>query len=188
MTGISSNNSNIELIPKPQSHIVPGAWKKQFLETYAETGNKTFSALNAGVTVRTVYNHIHSDKEFATNVEVAKQNAIMVLHQEAWRRAMGEDIHDAEGEVIGRTRTSDKLLIFLLSSMSPADYGHGAIAAEQQRNNIVDGQAQIKITLPENFRGKFTLGVENVFPDASVVVDAEFSDVDTPSELQVSSE
>lgn len=163
-------------VKKPQSHVIPDDWKKRFLEKYKNTGNKTFSALSAKVTVRTVYNHMHSDPEFAKEVELAKETAVMVLHQEAWRRAMGEDITDENGEVIGRTRTSDKLLIFLLSSMNPAEYGHGAIRAEEQRNNISDGQAQIKITLPENFRGTFTLGVEDAFPDASTIVDAEFTE------------
>lgn len=171
---------------KPQSHLVPADWHKTFLEVYADSGNKQYSASMSGVTVRTVYNHMHSNPEFAKEVEAAKQDAIMELHMEARRRAMGEDILDEAGQVIGRTRTSDKLLIFLLSSMSPDEYGHGAIAASQRRDNIENEGATIHISLPKNFRGTLTLEGEreDLFPDASVL-DAEFTELPNKTTLEI---
>ncbi len=174
-----TEETQIEVYPKPQSHLIPKDWKARFLELFANTGNKTFSAIQAGVTVRTVYNHIENDSEFAMDVEIAKQNAIMVLHGVAWSRAVGTPVIDEEtGDIIGHDNVDSRMLIFLMSSMSPDDYGHGAIKAEERRNMVADGKAQIIINLPENFRGEFTMGVKDVFPDASEVINAKFSDVD----------
>ncbi len=167
-------NQRTDIIRKPQSHLVPADWKPKFLELYGNTGNKTFSAIHAGVTVRTVYNHIESDSEFALEVELAKQDAIMVLHDVAWTRAVGTPILNDDGDVVGHTPVSDKMIIFLLSSMSPDDYGHGAIKAEERRQQTTDGKAQIIINLPENYRGEITIGSETLFPDASVIYDADF--------------
>ncbi len=176
-------NQRTDIIKKPQSHLVPADWKPKFLESYGETGNKTFSAIQAGVTVRTVYNHMESDSEFATDVEVAKQDAIMTLHNMAWQRAVGTPILDPEtGDVIGHTPVSDKMIIFLLSSMSPDDYGHGAIKAEERRQQTTDGRAQIIINLPENYRGEITIGSETLFPDASIL-DADFIEEDSDDEF-----
>lgn len=180
------NNTQTALIKKPESHLIPDDWKTRFLELYSNTGNKTFSAIHSGVTVRTVYNHIDSDPEFAIEVALAKQNAIMVLHEVAWERAVGTPIiDDATGDTIGHTPVSDKMIIFLLSSMSPDDYGHGAIRAEDRRSQIgSDGKAQIIINLPENHRGEITIDVNPHFPDASAILDAEFSEEDSSYESE----
>lgn len=173
-----------DLTKRPQSHIVPDSWQKTFLDDFAESGNKKYSATIAGISVRTVYNEINRNPEFAVAVEDAKQQAIMELHMEARRRALGEDMLDDEGNVIGRTRSSDKLLIFLLSSMSPNEYGIGAIQEAKRRGEEQESAGvDVKISLPENFRGKITIGREDVFPDATIL-DAEYIEEDSEEDTE----
>lgn len=170
-----------ELTPgkKYKSHMLPNNWREMFLEHYRKTGNKTFSARMAGVkSVRTVYNEMERNPDFALAVEQSRMLAVEMLHNEAIRRAMGEPLRDEEGNVVARQQPSDKLLIFMLSSMSPEDYGHGAIQAEARRQNMRDDEdTKVRITLPENFRGQITIGKDDAFPDASIL-DAEFKDLE----------
>jgi hypothetical protein len=170
-----------ELTPgrKYKSHMLPSNWREMFLEHYSKSGNKTFSARMAGVkSVKTVYNEMERNPDFALAVEQSRMNAVEMLHNEAIRRAMGEPQRDEEGNIIARQQPSDKLLIFMLSSMSPEDYGHGAIQAEARRQNMrEEDDTKVRITLPENFRGKVTIGRDDVFPDASIL-DAKFKDLE----------
>lgn len=172
-----SENAIIE--EKPESHLNPENWRDLFVASYANTGNKRYSAGMAGIAIRTVYYEIEKNPEFAQEVELAKQEAIMELHMEARNRAMqGEPIFDSEGTEIGRRGGSDKLLIFMLSSLDPDNYGIGAIQASKRNSEVDIKNASVTVILPENFRGKITIGREDTFPDADIL-DAEFTDVDS---------
>lgn len=184
-TEIVSQESSIEVpVKKPQNHLMTPNWQERFLEEYAKSGNKQYSASVANVSVRTIYNYMENDPDFLKEVEVAKQVAIQVLATEAHRRAMGQEILDENGNVVGRRNASDKLLIFLLSSMSPDEYGHGAIAASQRRSGEENVGAQIIVTLPENFRGTLTVDPSNSFPDADIL-DADFTDIPDEPILEI---
>lgn len=158
--------------------LTPPDWREHFIAQYAATGNKQYAAARAGISRRTVYNEIARNEDFAFLVKMAKEEAIQELVIEARRRAMG--LPDADGI---RQKPSDKLLIFLISSMAPEEFGHGAIVAAQERAKGGSGDQTVNVTinLPENFRGDINIGEgasrKDLFPDAEVV-DVPFSETE----------
>ena len=85
--------------------------KRKFLEILADRGDLRAAAQGAGVSLRSVLRWRREDSSFAASLEDAEEVAVLELAAEARKRAL-------EG--------SDRLLIFLLSSLAGDRFGFGA--------------------------------------------------------------
>lgn len=97
-------------------------WSKIFLEELSQVPNVTRAARLAGVSRKTAYNHKNSNDAFSAAWDEAIEEAVDLLEQEMWRRAVeGTDkpiIH--KGEVTGTMKEySDTLAIFLAKAHRP---------------------------------------------------------------------
>ena len=84
-------------------HLKKGA----FLRCYAEIGNVSLAAMQAGIHRATHYRWLAEDEAYANAAEEAKEEAIEALEAEARRRAL---------------EYSDTLLMFLLKAARPDKY------------------------------------------------------------------
>lgn len=99
--------------------------QKKFLVEFALCGNVLRSANKARITRRTVYLWLETDAEFKKLYELAREDAIDALEEEARRRA-----HDGylkpvyqQGEMVGQIREfSDTLMVLLLKGHKPETY------------------------------------------------------------------
>lgn len=101
--------------------------KRAFLAAYAESGNKTRAAEDAGIDRSTPYtDQWAEDEDFQRALAVAENMAADALEAEARRRAVEgvrEPRFTAHGEVAGHVRKySDTLLIFLLKGARPRKF------------------------------------------------------------------
>lgn len=83
-------------------------WHRTFLTFLASTGNVRVACERAGVARQTAYNHRHEIPEFGREWELALDDAVDVLEEEARRRALDR---------------SDKLLEYLLKRAERANRG-----------------------------------------------------------------
>ena len=109
--------------------------RQEFIELLANTGNvsKCCQALN--VSRNEMYRHRRENPEFAEQWEEARETAVELLEDEAWRRAFEgiekEIISHKTGFVIGiEKKYSDTLLMCLLQAHKPDKYQY------RQRNDV----------------------------------------------------
>lgn len=122
----------------------PRDWQTPFLLKLAETGNVSKACRFAKVSRPTAYEHKNSDTEFADAWELARQIAVGLLEDEAWRRAREGWLEPVfyKGEKEGSVRKySDTLLIFLLKAHYPERYNQPTKLAGSD-----GGPVQLKIT------------------------------------------
>lgn len=121
--------------------------KKDFLESFAHTGNITESCEAVGVGSRsTIYRWQEHDDEFAALFREAEVQAVERLEIEARNRAVlgSEEPVYHQGEIVGHIRKkSDVLLIFLLKALNPAKYRerHDGPGVGEQAVKAVDREA-----------------------------------------------
>lgn len=98
--------------------------KAAFLEAFAESGNVSHAAREAGCGRASVYVWQEHDEAFLAAFRDAEIRAVDVLEREARRRALGYDaVHvDQHGQEHTVTKYSDVLLIFLLKGAKPEKY------------------------------------------------------------------
>ena len=103
--------------------------KKAFLDNFAEYGNITTAARQAGVGRRTIYGWQEHDDKFAAAFREAEIIATEVLEGEARRRAVEGVVTTTPNYYRGalvsetiETKYSDTLLIFLLKARAPEKY------------------------------------------------------------------
>lgn len=119
--------------------------QRRFLVAFAQTGNVTFSAKEAGIDRTTHYSRWMKEPRYATRFNDAKEQAADVLEGEALRRAVQgiEEPVFYRGERIDTIkRYSDILLIFLLKAVRP----------EKFRDRYDQGKAQegIPVSVVQN--------------------------------------
>ena len=98
-----------------------------FLKAYAQLGNITQAAAEAGVDRSQHYDWL-TDAKYAEAFEAAQSEAEDALHAEARRRAVDGWLEPVfwQGEIVGRVRKhSDTLLIFLMKATNPGKYREG---------------------------------------------------------------
>lgn len=124
-----------------------------FFELLAETGNVTFSALEAGFTKNTVYVHLRKARkddntEFLERWAEAKELGKQSLRDEIQRRAVlgvEEDVY-YKGQVVGQKKVySDTLLIFQAKAVMPEEYSE---------RKVVDINNRISVTLDQFLEAK----------------------------------
>lgn len=119
---------------------VPARKKKIFLSTLRKNGKVNDATFAAGYSDSSfLYKCRKSDPEFAKAWDEAKEEAMDLLEDEAFRRAHDgvEDPQFYKGEVAGyKTKYSDSLIMFLLRAGRP----------EKFRENIkIDGELRGKL-------------------------------------------
>ncbi len=92
---------------KPPGKPSAGEWRPTFLAALRNSANVRASALMAGISRKTAYDHRKRSTKFRDEWDEAMEDACDVLEAEARRRAVGG---------------SDTLLIFLLKSHRPQRY------------------------------------------------------------------
>lgn len=96
---------------------IPHVKKRAFLAAYAECGNVRMAAESANIDRKTHTNWLKDDDLYVEAFEAARNHAMDLLEQEAWRRArsgVDEPVFQM-GELCGTVRKySDTLLIFLM--------------------------------------------------------------------------
>ncbi len=116
-------------------------WHDLFFEKLAATCNVFASSKHAGIERQTAYDARKSDKEFARRWEIAIDEGVDVLEEEARRRALEgtrEPIYQGGFLVGHKQRYSDTLTIFLLKAHRP----------EKFRDNVhVTGDEQNPLTI-----------------------------------------
>ena len=121
--------------------------KRKFLEILADCGDLRAAAQGAGVSLRSVLRWRREDSSFAASLEDAEEVAVLELAAEARKRAL-------EG--------SDRLLIFLLSSLAGDRFGFGAF---RRWTHQADAKAAQPLS-PEEFAVSIRRYVEEI--DASI--------------------
>lgn len=105
--------------------VRPEVIKMRFLELYMQTAHISKTCDILGIAPRNIYRWKLDDPEFDENMRMAEQVAVMVLEDEATRRAVyGTDkaIYQG-GKFMGWQREySDALLITLLKAKAPHKY------------------------------------------------------------------
>lgn len=99
--------------------------KDAFLAAYAECGNVTVAAEQAGICRTQHYAWMKDDPAYAEQFATAEDMAVDRLEQEARRRAVGgvDEPVFYQGTVVGYIKKySDTLLIFLLKGLRPEKY------------------------------------------------------------------
>jgi hypothetical protein len=105
--------------------VRPEVAKLRFLELYMQTAHIHKTCEILGISPRNIYRWKIDDPEFDENMRMAEQVAIMVLEDEATRRAVyGTDRPVYQGgKLAGLVREySDALLITLLKAKAPHKY------------------------------------------------------------------
>ncbi len=135
--------------PKPQYYYQFKHVKKAaFLTAFRENGNIKRSAEIAEVDRPNVYYWLEHDADFHTAFNLAKADAVMVLENEARRRAV-EGVRKEKptyylGEQVGmtiETEYSDTLLIFLLKGAAPEKYRENIAVTQTQIIKAIDSEA-----------------------------------------------
>jgi len=103
--------------------------KAAFLKIFPEMGTIELAAKQSGISRKTVYNWLASDKNFKKRFDkvrpVAKEVYVGTLEQEAHRRAVEGVLEPVfyQGELVDHVRKfSDVLLIVLLKANAPEKY------------------------------------------------------------------
>jgi hypothetical protein len=98
--------------------------KAAFLEAFAQLGNVSAAAREAGCGRATVYGWQEHDPDFVLGFRQAEIASIDALETEARRRALGYEATALakDGTPYTVTRYSDVLLIFLLKGARPEKY------------------------------------------------------------------
>ena len=100
--------------------------KKLFLAKFAELGNISQACrAMGGLTIRTVYHWKRNDPDFAKLFEEAKEISIILLEDEAFRRAVTgvrKPVYQGGKKVGEITEYSDTLLAILLRGALPNKY------------------------------------------------------------------
>lgn len=98
--------------------------KSAFLVAFAQSGNVSAAAREAGCGRTTVYQWQEHDEAFLAAFREAEIQAVDVLEQEARRRAIGYEatVYDKDGNAQTVTKYSDVLMIFLLKGARPEKY------------------------------------------------------------------
>jgi len=120
------------------------AWRARWLAFYAMSGSKFHAARNAHVGVSTVDYHLHSDPDFAEQVEAAKAHATDLLFARAFQRCLQGDIEPVywQGRVVDHVRKFDsRLQIEMLRALKPDVFK----TPGQQPANINTGQQNILV-------------------------------------------
>ncbi len=102
----------------------PEAMKAAFLELYPDIGSVTDTCKTLCLNKRTLY-HWRKDPDFETAFKAAEKEAIGLLEDEAFRRAVTgvkRPVFQGGQEVGTITEYSDTLLIVLLKAKDPARY------------------------------------------------------------------
>lgn len=110
-----------------------GRWEKAFFTCLAETGNVRRSCIAAAISRSTVYSFRGQYQDFRESWDAALQEAMDVLEEEAYRRAVtglkrlkfekGKPVIDlSTGEQYFEHEYSDTLLIFLLKGGRPEKF------------------------------------------------------------------
>lgn len=133
---------------KAATNATPARMRERFLATLAKTANISQSARAAGVDRATPYRW-RDDPEFAAAWDVALEQALELLEQTAWERAVkgvkepviGRVAKDQDGIITYVQRYSDTLLTTLLKAHKPEKYRErmehehrGSIAVEFVNN------------------------------------------------------
>lgn len=123
-------------------------WQTPFLSHLRQTGNVAASARVAGIVSQTAYNARKNDADFAAAWEVATDDHIDVLEQEATRRAMGYEtpvIHKGEMTPVFE-RDEDGQLVMVESVVSVTDKKTGETrdTVVQQPKQAVDEHGKPK--------------------------------------------
>lgn len=106
--------------PEPEER-----WQGIFLAKLAESGNVSRAAKRAGISRARVYQLREESAAFAQAWDKAREIAVGLLEDEAWRRAREGVLEPVfqKGQQVGVVRKySDTLLIFLLKAHKPAMY------------------------------------------------------------------
>lgn len=114
--------------------------KRAFLVAFAQGGNVSLAAREAGVGRRTHYDWLKADKEYKAAFEAAHEDAADALEEEARRRALGyeETVWDKDGNAKGvRRKHSDLLMIFLLKGLRPEKYAQQHVLAGKGKNGAI---------------------------------------------------
>lgn len=100
--------------------------KQLFLDAYSVTGLKNKACKHAGFSPASLRTLMERDPQFREAFEEAREDAVEVLEDAAWQRAVHgneETRFDKEGNTIGtRTVFSDGLLTTLLKANAPDKY------------------------------------------------------------------
>jgi hypothetical protein len=98
--------------------------KGKFLVLYSQSGYVAQAANEAGLPLRTLYNHLKSDAEFKEEMSQARKESVLKLEDEARRRAMDGVLvpKTVAGKQVMVREYSDTLLIFLLKGNKPEKY------------------------------------------------------------------
>ncbi|MDE2100069.1 MAG: hypothetical protein KGL39_22635 [Patescibacteria group bacterium] len=105
--------------------------KAAFLKAFAAVGIVKFAAQVARVDRRTVYKWLEGDPAFKSDYEQAERDAVNVLEQAAFKRAVAgvksvRSFYDRNGNIINQeteVKYSDSLLQFLLTARDPKRFG-----------------------------------------------------------------
>lgn len=131
-------------------------WREAFLAQLSQNANVLLSCKTAKVSRAYVYETRNSDAEFAKLWDAAVDEAIDVLEEEAWRRAVkgvtepvfGSLGHgQGTGEVGQVQKYSDVLLIFLMKAGRPQKYRERV----EHSGNLQ--HSEVVVYLPDNGRG-----------------------------------
>jgi hypothetical protein len=136
--------------------------QKAFLEAFKRTANLSKAAEGADVDRSTHFRWLRGDSDYATEFELAREEAITLLEDEAVRRAHEGTLRAVfyKGKASGAVREySDTLLVVLLKAHKPEKYrenwkgeisgpGGGPIPLHDGRlNNLTDGELAELIAL-----------------------------------------
>jgi hypothetical protein len=122
--------------------------KQRFLDAYAQTGNVSQSAREAGIGRKTVYSWQEQDETFVLAMREAENQAIELLEAEARTRAttgsrLVREVYrgDRLVERIVEYRPSDAVLVKLLQALRPDKYGDKLAVTQTQIVKTMDNAA-----------------------------------------------
>ncbi|MGI8425440.1 MAG: hypothetical protein ACR2M4_02360 [Actinomycetota bacterium] len=121
---MASKSAATKSTPKKRRKVEP-AWRKKFLEAFADLGIVSYAAIKAGVNRTTVYRARKESAAFEEKYLEAEQASLGKLEQELVRRGRDgtEEPVFYKGDVVGAIkRYSDACLIFALKARAPEIY------------------------------------------------------------------
>lgn len=171
----------------PYAYSTNTVMKRRFLEAFELIGHVGNTCRIVNIVPRTLYHWRWLDKDFEQQFLIASERALMLLEDEAWRRAVigiEKPIYQ-RGVLVGFVKEySDNLLAILLKARAPEKYGNKQSDQPQTNNmfNIVHVHSNTPlandeqdIMLERDEHGNYSLPAD--LPETPIIIIEEDPDI-----------